>query len=260
MKALYFFTNRAKSTFLANMSHELRTPLNAIIGYSEMLEEEAEELGEEAFVSDLKKIHGAGNHLLALINDVLDLSKIEAGKMDLFLEDFDVTETFQEIVTTVKPLIDKNNNKLEVRVAEDVGAMRADLTKVRQALFNQLSNAAKFTEQGVISIEVERESTAGREWIQFCVKDNGVGMNGEQLAKIFDAFAQADASTTRQYGGTGLGLAITRKFCEMMGGEINAESEAGAGSTFTIRVMDEAREATVLAEPAWDPKSERLRA
>ncbi|MDQ5853033.1 MAG: PAS domain S-box protein, partial [Chloroflexota bacterium] len=218
--------NRAKSAFLANMSHELRTPLNAIIGYSEMLQEEAEELGQKDFIPDLKKILDAGRHLLALINDILDLSKVEAGKMALYLESFDTTHMIQDVVNTVQPLVAKNDNTLVVRCAEDVGSMRTDLTKVRQTLFNLLSNAAKFTEHGVITLEVTRESD-GADWIIFRVSDSGIGMAPEQLGKLFQPFTQADTSTTRNYGGTGLGLAITRHFCQMMGGDITVASEVG---------------------------------
>ena len=223
--------NRAKSQFLANMSHELRTPLNAIIGYSEMLQEEAEDLGQKDFVPDLQKIRAAGKHLLALINDILDLSKIEAGKMELYLESFDIREMLDDVATTVSPLVEKNANTLEIHCPPQVGTMFADLTKVRQVLFNLLSNACKFTQKGKITLQVERD---GKEKIVFRVADTGVGMTAEQLGKIFEAFAQADASVTRKYGGTGLGLAITRRFCHMMGGEITAESESGTGSTFIV--------------------------
>lgn len=228
--------NKAKSAFLANMSHELRTPLNAILGYSEMLQEEAEDLGEKTFVADLKKIHGAGKHLLRLINAVLDLSKIEAGRMDLFLEDFAIAGMIDEVVTTITPLVSKNQNTLKVQVAADIGQMHADLTKVRQTLFNLLSNASKFTEKGVITIEAMREVTGAVPMIVLRVKDTGIGMTPEQLQKLFEAFAQADPSTTRKYGGTGLGLAISRRFCRMMGGDISVTSEHGKGSTFEVRL------------------------
>jgi signal transduction histidine kinase/DNA-binding response OmpR family regulator len=228
--------NRAKSTFLANMSHELRTPLNAIIGYSEMLEEEAQDLEAEQFTNDLRKIHSAGKHLLTLINDVLDLSKIEAGKVDLFLETFALPTLIQEVATTVQPLIEKNHNTLAVGCPADLGTMYADLTRVRQCLFNLLSNAAKFTENGTIRLETDRATEAGKEWVRFRVHDSGIGMTAEQQAKLFQAFTQADASTTRKYGGTGLGLAISRRFCQMMGGDIAVASELGKGSLFTIRL------------------------
>jgi PAS domain S-box-containing protein len=235
--------NTAKSTFLANMSHELRTPLNAILGYSEMLQEEATDLGQDDFVPDLRKIHGAGKHLLNLINDVLDLSKIEAGKMQLFLETFDVPTLIDEVVSTTAPLIDRKANTLEIRCPRDLGTMHADVTKVRQTLFNLLSNASKFTEQGVISLIVERLVQDGREFVTFAVKDTGIGMTPEQLGKLFQAFSQADASTTRKYGGTGLGLAISRRFCQMMGGDIEVTSEHGKGTIFTVRLPARVQEA-----------------
>ncbi len=253
--------NRAKSQFLANMSHELRTPLNAIIGYSEMLQEEAEELGQEDFIPDYQKIHAAGKHLLGLINDILDLSKIEAGRMELYLETFDVTAVVGDVVTTIQPLVEKNANKLNVECADNIGLMHADLTKVRQTLFNLLSNACKFTHEGTIALTVSRQRgckarEAGEEvqqrensspasvhlplttqdWITFRVSDTGIGMTPEQMSKLFEAFTQADASTTRQYGGTGLGLAITKKLCQMMGGDVTVSSEIGKGSTFTISI------------------------
>src|SRR5882762_1922117 len=228
--------NRAKSAFLANMSHELRTPLNAIIGYSEMLQEDASELGEERFVADLQKIHSAGKHLLGLINDVLDISKIEAGKMDLFLETIDVPAMIEEVVSTIKPLVQKNGNALKVECEENLGPMRADATKVRQGLFNLLSNACKFTDKGTITLQVVRQRGNGVGHFVFRVRDTGIGMSSDQMNKLFKAFTQADASTTRKYGGSGLGLAITRHFCQMMGGDVTVESEPGKGSTFTIKL------------------------
>ncbi|MEI6463976.1 MAG: response regulator [Verrucomicrobiota bacterium] len=230
--------NRTKSAFLANMSHELRTPMNAIIGYSEMLVEEAEDLGQESFIPDLKKIHGAGRHLLGLINDVLDLSKIEAGKMTLYLEDFEVAAMVKEAAATVEPLIGKNTNQLAVTCAADLGSMRADVTKVRQTLFNLLSNAAKFTHAGTITLAVERVRHGEIDCIAFRVTDTGIGMTPEQVGRLFGAFVQADASTTRKYGGTGLGLAISRKFCILMGGDILVRSEVGRGTTFTALVPE----------------------
>jgi CheY-like chemotaxis protein len=228
--------NRAKSQFLANMSHELRTPLNAVIGYSEMLQEECEDLGIKQFIPELDRIRAAGRHLLALVNDILDLSKIEAGKMELFLETFDVASAVREVSVTVQPLVDKNDNHLEVNIEDNVGDMYADLTKVRQALFNILSNAAKFTKSGKITLQTRRQSQNNRDWIILTVTDTGIGMTPEQLGKLFQPFTQADASTTREYGGTGLGLSITRRFCQMMGGEVSVESEHGKGTTFTIRL------------------------
>ncbi len=229
--------NRAKSQFLANMSHELRTPLNAIIGYSEMLQEEAEDDGNESMQKDLGKINGAGKHLLELINDVLDLSKIEAGKMELYLETFALAPMLEQVATTVQPLIEKNGNRLEVLCAPDIGSMHADLTKVRQSLFNLLSNAAKFTSQGTITLQVLR--LPATQQIQFEVRDTGIGMSQEQLRKLFRAFVQADASTTRNFGGTGLGLAITRHFCQMMGGDVAVQSTLGEGTAFTITLPQE---------------------
>jgi signal transduction histidine kinase/HAMP domain-containing protein len=228
--------NRAKSTFLANMSHELRTPLNAIIGYSEMLAEESGEQGLHDFVADLEKIRAAGRHLLMLISDVLDLSKIEAGRMELYLETFEVLPLIEEAASTAQPLVEKNANTLEVHYSDGLGSMYADMVKLRQALLNLLSNAAKFTESGTITLDVRRETFGQDEWLTFIVGDTGIGMTPEQREKLFEAFAQADASTTRKYGGTGLGLAITSHFSQMMGGTVAVESEPGKGSTFTIRL------------------------
>ncbi|MGI8741782.1 MAG: PAS domain S-box protein [Bryobacteraceae bacterium] len=243
-KAAAEAANRAKSSFLASMSHELRTPLNAIIGYGEMLQEEVEDLGAKALIPDLQRIHSAGKHLLALINDVLDISKIEAGKMELFVEDFEVSTMVEEVVSTVAPLVAKNGNVLEVRVAADSGAMRTDLTKVRQSLFNLLSNAAKFTKEGAITVEVGKEQVAGQEVVRFQVSDNGIGMSREQLSRLFDVFEQADSSTSRRFGGTGLGLALTRRLCRLMGGDIMVESAPEMGSAFTIRLPRQAPMAT----------------
>jgi len=239
---------RHKSEFLANMSHELRTPLNAIIGYSEMLEEDAADLDGGRLVPDLQKINAAGKHLLELINAVLDLSKIEAGKMDLYLEAFSVSRLMQDIAAVIRPLAEKNGNRLEVSCAPDAGEMHADLTKVRQALFNLLSNACKFTERGTVTLTAARELDGTSEWMVFGVSDTGIGMTPEQMTRLFEEFSQADAATTRRYGGTGLGLALSRRLCRMMGGDIAVTSEAGRGSTFTIRLP-----ATVTgarAEPA----------
>jgi len=227
--------NRTKSAFLANMSHELRTPMNAIIGYSEMLIEEAEDLEQDEMIPDLRKIRSAGKHLLALINDVLDLSKIEAGKMTLYVEEFAVEETLDEVVTTIAPLLETNKNRLVIEKAPGLGMVRADLTKVRQTLFNLLSNATKFTENGTITLAASRQGTPGKdECLMLRVTDTGIGMSPEQLGRLFQAFTQADASTTRKYGGTGLGLIISRKFCQMMGGDITVESTCGVGSSFTV--------------------------
>ena len=251
--------NQAKSTFLASMSHELRTPLNAIIGYSEMLQEEAEDLDQTELIPDLKKINEAGHHLVALINDVLDLSKIEAGKMELHLETFDVAQLIHEVVSIAQPLALKKGNTLVVNHSDDLGQMQADLTKVRQSLLNLLSNAAKFTEHGTITLTVERETVESRgaeeqgsrgetfhpcslpprpPAIIFRVSDTGIGIKPEQIDRLFQAFTQADASTTSKYGGTGLGLVISRHFCRMMGGDITVISDGipGHGATFTLRL------------------------
>ncbi|HKZ30983.1 MAG TPA: response regulator [Vicinamibacteria bacterium] len=228
--------NRTKSTFLANMSHELRTPLNAIIGYSEMLEEEAQERGLAELAPDLSKIQAAGKHLLALINDVLDLSKIEAGKMELYLEDFDVRALVQDVEATIRPLVEKGENLLEVRCPADIGQIHADLTRVRQILFNLVSNAAKFTQRGRVGLEIKPIRIQGEEWIEFSVVDTGIGLTPEQQRRLFQSFSQADPSTSRKYGGTGLGLVISRRFAQMMGGDINLHSEFGRGSTFTVRL------------------------
>ncbi|MEK7992069.1 MAG: response regulator, partial [Thiotrichaceae bacterium] len=230
--------NRSKSQFLANMSHELRTPLNAIIGYSELLQEEAEdlELKQDYFTSDLKKIHSAGEHLLGLINDILDLSKIEAGKMELELESFAVEEMFNNTVSTVQPLAEKNNNELHLEIIGNLGHVFMDSTKLRQIILNLLSNALKFTEHGTVILQVTRCLDADGEWLSFCVIDEGIGMTEQQQEKLFHPFTQADASTTRRYGGTGLGLTISKEFIEMMGGQIRMLSEFGYGSTFSIRI------------------------
>jgi len=228
--------NTAKSHFLASMSHELRTPLNAILGYSEMLQEDAAAEGHGNFIPDLQKIESAGRHLLTLINDVLDLSKIEAGKMDLYLETFEVRPVLEAVASTVEPLIGKNGNTLRLDWAENLGTMRADITRIRQILLNLLSNASKFTERGTITLEARRHSTESGEQLTFAVRDTGVGMTEEQLGRLFQAFAQAEASTSAKYGGTGLGLAISRKFAEMMGGDIAVSSMPGSGTTFTVRL------------------------
>ena len=224
--------NSAKSQFLANMSHELRTPLIAIIGYSEMLEEDAADRGHVDYIPDLQKIRAAGRHLLALINDVLDLSKIEAGKLDLYLETFDLATAIGDVATTVEPLVARRANTLTVSCATGLGAIRSDLTRVRQVLLNLLSNASKFTEHGRISLSAERRGAA----VVLQVSDTGIGMTPSQMGKLFEPFSQADATTSRKYGGTGLGLAITRRFCELLGGDVTVESEPGHGSTFTVRL------------------------
>ncbi len=251
--------NRSKSEFLANMSHELRTPLNAIIGYSEMLEEDIPSIGGDDFVPDLQKIQGAGKHLLGLINSVLDLSKIEAGRMELFLEDICVKTLIDEIIGTIEPLAQKNANQLVVSCPEDIGTLHADQVKLRQSLINLLSNACKFTKNGNITLAAASAVTANPQgdeqtWLQFRVTDTGIGMTAEQVEKVFEAFTQADTSTTRKYGGTGLGLTITKQFISMMGGEVSVDSTYGEGTTFTLTVpqtvqLDGAAEETFFAPP-----------
>jgi hypothetical protein len=248
--------NRAKSQFLANMSHELRTPLNAIILYTELLRDEATDRGLEDFLPDLKKIYGSAKHLLALINDVLDLSKIESGKLELVLETFDVSAMIRDVATTIEPLAQKNADRLELRCPDDIGTMHADLTKVRQSLFNLLSNACKFTESGTVRLEVARAKWNG-DWFTFRVSDTGIGMTPDHQGKLFQPFTQVDPSATRRFGGTGLGLAITRHFCEEMGGEITVESHPGIGSTFTIRLPAVVGEAEPRPVPPVEPPRPR---
>ena len=238
--------SRAKSAFLANMSHELRTPLNAVIGYSEMIMEEVEAICEDQpesadlvadFLPDLARIRGAGKHLLSVINDILDLSKIEAGKMTAHIELFDVAELLDDIRATVQPLADRNGNDVTVLLDDDVRFMRSDTTKVRQILFNLLSNACKFTQQGTVRLIAQLDQDAGQ--VIVTVQDTGIGMSDEQLEKVFDAFTQADSSTSREYGGTGLGLTITRHLCHLLGGDIEVDSVEGRGTTFTIRLASD---------------------
>ncbi len=242
--------SQAKSQFLANMSHELRTPLNAIIGYSEILQEESKDRGHDVYLSDLRKIYSAGRHLLALINDILDISKIEAGKMRLYVEYFDLYPVVQDAIATVKPMMDRNKNQFVCECDESIGYMRSDMTKVRQVLFNLLSNAAKFTHGGAASLTVTKYIEGGQEWIAFEVKDAGIGMDDRQVANLFEAFMQADTSTTRRYGGTGLGLAISQRFCRMLGGSIRAGSRLGQGSTFVATLPAELRDTPLLGEAA----------
>ncbi|HSF73916.1 MAG TPA: ATP-binding protein [Microcoleus sp.] len=249
--------NRSKSAFLANMSHELRTPLNAIINYSEMLQEDAQDSGSEDFLPDLEKIQTAGKHLLDMISDILDISKIEAGHVTLYLENFDVATMIEEVMTTAQPLVEKKGNALALKTKGELGTMYADQPKVRQILLNLLSNAAKFTEKGVITIGVERikieksrsakpnknnDIPSGSNYtsqvLMFRVSDTGIGMTNEQLEQIFKPFTQADASTTRKYGGTGLGLTISQRLCQILGGEISVESEDGKGSTFIVSLPE----------------------
>jgi PAS domain S-box-containing protein len=224
--------NAAKSQFLASMSHELRTPLNAILGYSEMLQEDAAAAGEAGFIPDLQKIHAAGKHLLTLINDVLDLSKIEAGKMELNPETFEVRPLVEGVASTVAPLVARNENRLVVDIGADVGEVHADATRVRQILLNLLSNASKFTDHGTITLATGRSP----EDLWFTVRDTGIGMTPEQIGRLFEAFSQAEVTTSAKYGGTGLGLAISKRFCEMMGGSVTVESAPGVGTAFTVRL------------------------
>ncbi len=233
-------SNQAKSQFLANMSHELRTPLNAIIGYSELLREETEEKGHQQYRDDLMKIHGSGVFLLDLISGVLDFTRIEAGKLEVDRSHFDVGSMLAKVVMTSRPLIGKNGNELDIGDFDDLGDMHSDDTKVRQILLNLLSNAAKFTDRGSIHLEAERSSHDDGEWLTFRVTDNGIGMSPDQLEHIFEAFTQADNSTSRKYGGTGLGLTISKEFCAMLGGNISVESKPGQGSVFTVRLPADA--------------------
>ncbi len=228
--------NRTKSAFLANMSHELRTPLNAIIGYSEMLMEECEDAGKDECLPDLKNIRTAGKHLLGLINSVLDLSKIEAGKVELTLESFPIRELTAELATLAKPMIDKNRNKFTLECVDDIGEMHGDMQRLRQILFNVLSNACKFTDAGTVTLRAERTLVEQAECIEFHIADTGIGMTPEQAKCLFKPFVQADASTTKKFGGTGLGLSISRKLCELMGGAIWFDSEPGKGSVFHVRL------------------------
>jgi signal transduction histidine kinase/CheY-like chemotaxis protein len=227
--------NKMKSDFLANMSHELRTPLNAIIGYSEILQEDATKIEQHEFVTDLQKIHSAGKHLLTLINDILDLSKIESGKMGISLEDIELARVIEDTKTIIFPMMTKNNNQFVIESELFFKSMRVDVTKLKQILFNLLSNAAKFTHEGVITLSIKNYiSDNDEERISFAVSDTGIGLTNEQMGKLFVDFEQADSSTTRKYGGTGLGLAISRRFCQMMGGDITVSSIINEGSTFTI--------------------------
>jgi signal transduction histidine kinase/DNA-binding response OmpR family regulator len=232
--------SKVKSSFLANMSHELRTPLNAIIGYSEILLEDATDRGDKASMADLEKIQAAGKHLLGLINDILDLSKIEAGRMDVYLEHVFLTRLVDEVKTIVEPMVKKNGNRLVVDCPPDVGSLHTDLTKLKQSIINLLSNAAKFTKEGTVTLRLSREERDGGPWVKFEVIDSGIGLTDEQMGRLFQAFTQADSSTTRNFGGTGLGLTITKHFCAMLGGSIDVKSTPGQGSTFTIVLPDHA--------------------
>jgi len=244
--------NRAKSTFLATMSHELRTPLNSIIGYAELLEEEAEEKTLRQAIPDLQRIHGAGKHLLELINDVLDLSKIEADRLVLHLEPVQISTIVRSVIATVEPLAKKNSNVLTAR-CETEGTFVADPTRFRQSLLNLLSNACKFTQNGAITLQVRRELLDGREWICWHVTDTGMGIAPHERDKLFKPFSQLDSSATRRHGGTGLGLAISDKLCRLMGGQIELESELGKGSRFTIRMPAEPAAEASEAAPEEEP-------
>ena len=229
-------SSNAKSQFLANMSHELRTPLNAIIGYCEMMIEDVEDEGHEQYLGDLNKIHSSGLFLLELIGSVLDLTKIEAGKLDVSRSEFNVDQLIDDVVKASQPLMHKSNNELIVSDHEALGYMRSDKTKVRQILLNLLSNSAKFTERGLVQLRVSRNISNGEDWFTFSITDNGIGMSPEQVEHAFEAFTQADESSSRKYGGTGLGLTISREFCELLGGEIKIKSEEGNGSVFTVKL------------------------
>jgi signal transduction histidine kinase/CheY-like chemotaxis protein len=249
--------NAAKSQFLANMSHELRTPLNAIIGYSELLIDDMEDEGNEEAIPDLNKIRNAGKHLLGLINDILDLSKIEVGKIELFVEEIDVKDMLEDVSNTIQPLVDQNSNTLDIQIDRNVSTIRNDLTKLRQNLFNLLSNAAKFSKNSSISLKTRIVPSDEGDLLELSVTDSGIGMTEEQMAKVFDPFTQADASTSKEFGGTGLGLTITREFSRKMGGDITVQSEPGKGTTFTMTVLaDGTGTALPEAEPQARPRKD----
>ena len=228
--------SRTKSTFLANMSHELRTPLNAIIGYSEMLHDEAVETGNKDSADDIGNITTAGKHLLGLINDILDLSKIEAGKIEFRIDTFEIAAMAHEVINTVRPVVEKNHNRFHIHIPDNVGSMTSDPVKVRQIIINLLANAGKFTENGEVTFAVRRENEDEKEWIAFSVKDNGIGISETQMENLFTEFAQGDIVVTRKYGGTGLGLSISERFCKLLGGQIHVQSKTGEGSLFTVRL------------------------
>ncbi|MEP6620593.1 MAG: HAMP domain-containing sensor histidine kinase [bacterium] len=228
--------NVAKSNFLANMSHELRTPLNAIIGYAEMLMEDATDNGETQFTTDLEKIRGSGRHLLGLINDVLDVSKIEAGRMEITVQEFSIDDLLLDVMSTATPLARRGGNELQFASPTPLGTMFGDVTRTRQILLNLLSNAAKFTEKGIITVQATRTGDPARAFLTIAVRDTGIGMTPDQLGKLFQPFTQVDASSTRRHEGTGIGLTITKRFAEMLGGSIMVESEAGRGTCFTLRL------------------------
>jgi len=258
--------NKAKSQFLANMSHELRTPLNAIIGYSEMLEEEAQDAGYSDLSPDLIMIRNAGKHLLTLINEILDLSKIEAGKMEVSIENFSLNELIEEVLLTAQTLVAKNGNRLNSHIGENLGSVCSDQTKVRQILFNLISNASKFTENGDIEVYATRDVNIYGDWVTLEVRDSGIGMTQDQVERVFEPFSQGDSSTTRKYGGTGLGLTITKRFCSMLGGDIHVFSTVGKGTTFTAKIKSnmnepeegEAQGEVTANEARFTPSSDRL--
>jgi signal transduction histidine kinase/CheY-like chemotaxis protein len=248
--------SKVKSAFLANMSHELRTPLNAIIGYSELLAEDASDRGDKAGLADLQKIQAAGKHLLGLINDILDLSKIEAGRMDVYLERVPLVRLVDEVKTIVEPMVKKNENRLIVDCPGDIGLLNTDFTKLKQCLINLISNAAKFTNKGDVTFRLSRdEESDGASSVKFEISDSGIGMTDAQIGRLFQPFTQADSSTTRNFGGTGLGLTITKHFCAMMHGVIDVTSAPGKGSTFTIVLPDRASEPAVQPLEADMPQS-----
>ena len=249
--------SRTKSRFLANISHELRTPLNAIIGLTELLCENAERFGTEKALDPLRRVLRSGRHLLKLINDILDLSKIEAGKLDLVLEEVMIQPMVEEILGTARHLAEQNRNQLFLECSAEIGMVRCDSMRLRQVLLNLLGNACKFTKDGAVHLRVARTRDIGHEWIEFAVSDSGIGMTEEQLARLFQEFAQADASTTRQFGGTGLGLAITRRLCQMMGGDVTATSSLGKGSNFSVRLPADSGVAMPLEEAPTEPTYRR---
>jgi signal transduction histidine kinase/CheY-like chemotaxis protein len=250
--------NKAKSNFLASMSHELRTPMTAIIGYTEMLIEDGEDRGDESTITDLKKIHSAGKHLLEIINAVLDISKIEAGKMEVYIETFSGDEVVKNVMQVARPLVQKNSNQLLLDSTGEIGLIESDRTKLRQGLFNLISNASKFTENGQIRLALSRYWQDQKEWVSFAVSDTGIGMTPDQLEKLFGAFAQADATVYNKYGGTGLGLYITKCFCDLLGGNISVQSECGKGTTFTMRLPAAQAQDSIEEQPIEELQTPNL--